>query len=143
MLAGLTVIPPMTTVWGVYGGASSAAVNSGQPFVFVRRNGFGPSNHAACGGAKLPASFDTWTAFPPCAAAPAVAVDLFLCFSQNLSADAEAAAATQTIIDGFTARRASGGAPGGVWGNFPPPPFTGNGFGGKRMSIRPRVPEAS
>eukprot|EP00667_Euglena_gracilis_P005924 EG_transcript_5968 len=64
---------------------------------------------ATTDSAKLPASFDVWATFPPCTASPTVAVDLFLCFSQNLSADAEAAAATQTIIDGFTARRASGG----------------------------------
>lgn len=58
-------------------------------------------------GAKLVPSFDGWTAYPPCATGPAVPVDLFLCFSQNLTADAEAANATQTIIREFNAQQAN------------------------------------
>eukprot|EP00667_Euglena_gracilis_P025979 EG_transcript_30885 len=56
---------------------------------------------------KLVPSFDGWNSYPPCATGPAVPVDLFLCFSQNLTADAEAANATQTIIREFNAQQAN------------------------------------
>eukprot|EP00667_Euglena_gracilis_P029568 EG_transcript_39398 len=63
---------------------------------------------ATTDSANLAASFDVWTIYPPCAASPAVPVDLFLCFSQNLSSDAEAASTTHAIVREFNAQQANG-----------------------------------
>eukprot|EP00667_Euglena_gracilis_P000806 EG_transcript_806 len=91
----------LVCVLGVSGGAAVRRLAVVRPF-------------AVADTARLVPSFDDWNVHLPCAAAaaagpPGVTVDLFLCFSQDLANDTQAALATQTVVQDWHNQTAGAG----------------------------------